>query len=130
MDIINEFRKIFYNKYIMTKSFKSFTKKLNKTRKLYTDLRKEFDAIDKHTKEVVSALEYYGENPKKNKDKIVLEQKEYLKNLHEIKKDFKKFRHMDCDLFAHRLDELDEDFVDEFNKAIRNRKPITEKSKK
>ena len=114
----------------MTKSFKAFSKKLNKTRKLYTDLKKEFDAIDNHTKEVISALEYYGENPTKNKDKGIADQREYLKNLHEIRKEFKKFRLMDCDLFAHRLEELDEDFVDEFNKAIRNRKDVVEKEKK
>ena len=114
----------------MTKSFKTFSKKLNKTRKLYTDLTKEFDGIRKHSKEVVNALEYYKENPKKNKDKNISEQLEYLKNLKAMKKEFKHFFHVECDGFEHQLEELAEDFVDEYNSAVRSRKDMVENAKK
>ena len=114
----------------MTKSFKTFSKKLNKTRKLYNDLTKEFDGMSKHSKEVINALEYYGENPKKNKDKIISEQLEYLNNLKAMKKEFKQFFHFDCDGFEHELKELSEDFVEEYNSAVRSRKALVENAKK
>jgi secreted Zn-dependent insulinase-like peptidase len=46
-----------------------------------------------------------------------------------MKNEFNHFFHVECDGFEHQLEELAEDFVDEYNSAVRSRKDMLENAK-
>jgi hypothetical protein len=103
----------------MPESFKPFSKQLNKTRKLYAELKKNMETIHAHHKNAIQCAKYYSANPKKYTEQVMSDQKEYLDTIRALKKDMNTFRSSD---FVSSLENLDKDFVDECKENITKKK--------